>query len=132
MFAASGGATYHKLAKLCIRFAKHGCTNRPFYHIVVMEKRKSRNDHIIEQLGTYDPVVNAHGEKLCSLNLERICYWMGRPVCDVSQSCAVLFGLAGLLPVHPTSYMKAWRNRRKQQEEMEAKEEQEKKTEAIP
>ena len=32
----------------------------------------------IEQLGTFDPHVNAHGEKLVSLNIERILYWLAQ------------------------------------------------------
>lgn len=37
MFPASGGARVGFRTTKAIRFAKHGCTNRPFYHIVVME-----------------------------------------------------------------------------------------------
>lgn len=39
MFPASGGARVGFRTTKAIRFAKHGCTNRPFYHIVVMEVR---------------------------------------------------------------------------------------------
>ncbi|XP_071544861.1 small ribosomal subunit protein bS16m [Panulirus ornatus] len=111
MFHASGGARIGFRTTKCIRFARHGCANRPFFHIVVMEKKCPRQGPVIEQLGTYDPMVNAYGEKLCAINLERTCYWIGRGAL-ISDSCAVLFGLAGLLPIHPKSYMKAWRNRR--------------------
>lgn len=34
----------------------------------------------IEQVGTYDPNVNSNGEKLVSLNLERITYYIGQGV----------------------------------------------------
>lgn len=33
---------------------------------------------VIEQLGSYDPMPNQHNEKLVSLNLERIYYWLGK------------------------------------------------------
>lgn len=33
-------------------------------------------------------------------------------------------GLAGLLPIHPLSYMKAWRNRKKQKEAIKTEEEE--------
>ena len=32
----------------------------------------------LEQLGTFDPHVNVHGEKLVSLNIERILYWLAQ------------------------------------------------------
>ncbi|KAG0721866.1 putative 28S ribosomal protein S16, mitochondrial [Chionoecetes opilio] len=111
MFPASGGAVVRSRAAKIIRFAYHGCANRPFYHIVVMRRRSPRNGHVIEQLGSYDPMENAHGEKLAALNTERITYWIGQGA-HLSNNCATLLGLSGLLPIHPTSYMKAWRNRR--------------------
>lgn len=36
---ASGIGKYYRHSAKIIRFARHGCTNRPFFHIVVMEVR---------------------------------------------------------------------------------------------
>lgn len=36
-FPASGGFAYMRFTPKIIRFQRHGCTNRPFFHIVVME-----------------------------------------------------------------------------------------------
>lgn len=36
LLAASGGGENIKFAEKSIRFARYGCANRPFYHIVVM------------------------------------------------------------------------------------------------
>jgi hypothetical protein len=36
-FPASGGGAYMRFTPKIIRFQLHGCTNRPFFHIVVME-----------------------------------------------------------------------------------------------
>ena len=70
------------------------------------------SEHIeIEQLGTYDPIVNTHGEKLVSLNIERICYYLAQGI-RLEPPVSQLLGLAGLLPQNPTTYMTAWRNRR--------------------
>jgi len=52
-----------------------------------------------------------HNEKLVSLNFERIQYWLTKGV-QVSIPIADLLGLAGFLPVHPRTYMRAWRNRK--------------------
>ena len=70
------------------------------------------SDHLeIEQLGTYDPIVNAHGEKLVSLNIERINYYLSQGV-KLETPVSQLLGLAGLLPQSPSTYVIAWRNRR--------------------
>lgn len=34
---ASGIGKFYARSAKTIRFARHGCTNRPFFHIVVME-----------------------------------------------------------------------------------------------
>jgi hypothetical protein len=39
-FPASGGGAYMRFTPKIIRFQRHGCTNRPFFHIVVMEVSK--------------------------------------------------------------------------------------------
>ena len=62
-------------------------------------------------MGTYDPIVNAHGEKLVSLNIERIVYYLSQGV-RLETPVAQLLGLAGLLPQSPSTYVIAWRNRR--------------------
>ena len=63
---------------LAIRLALHGCSNRPFYHVVVMRKRRARNSKPQEQLGTYDPMPNSHGQILVGLNFDRIKYWISK------------------------------------------------------
>lgn len=52
-----------------------------------------------------------HNEKLVSFNFERIQHWIAKGA-QVSTPVADLLGLAGFLPVHPRTYMRAWRNRR--------------------
>lgn len=97
-----------------MRFQNWGCKNRPFLRIIVSIDRLplTRKDHFeIEQLGTYDPIVNAHGEKLVSLNIERICYYLALGI-RLEAPVAQLLGLAGLLPQSPTTYVTALRNRR--------------------
>lgn len=56
-----------------IRILRRGCVNRPFYHVVLQPKHKDVFDEsaTIEQLGTYDPMPNALGEKLVALNFNR-------------------------------------------------------------
>jgi ribosomal protein S16 len=62
---------------LTIRLALGGCTNRPFYRIVAAHNKCPRDGRFVEQLGSYDPLPNSHGEKLVALNLDRIRHWIG-------------------------------------------------------
>jgi small subunit ribosomal protein S16 len=47
-----------------IRLSRHGAKKRPFYRIVVSDRRYRRDGRYIEQLGTYDPSAAAGGVKL--------------------------------------------------------------------
>ncbi len=40
-----------------IRLQRVGAKKAPFYHIVVADSRSPRDGKIIEQIGTYDPMV---------------------------------------------------------------------------
>ena len=59
---------------LAIRLARIGKKKKPFYRVVVMDKRRPRNGRFVEIVGTYDPLKNPAEVKL---NAERIKYWMG-------------------------------------------------------
>lgn len=83
--------------------------------------KKTQKKPPIEQVGIYDPIPNVHNEKLVSFNFERIQYWLAKGA-QISTPIADLLGLAGFLPVHPRTYMRAWRNRRKIIEKSVAKE----------
>ncbi|VDP89970.1 unnamed protein product [Echinostoma caproni] len=65
----------------------------------------------IEQVGSWDPFPNKiYGEQLVALNLDRISYWLARGA-EPSTRVAELLGIAGVLPVHPRSYLVAHRAR---------------------
>jgi small subunit ribosomal protein S16 len=55
-------------------------------------------------------MVNEHNEKLVALNYDRIRYWLGQKA-RMSGPVAELLGLSGFLPVHPRTYLTAWRSR---------------------
>lgn len=67
----------YRAGHLTIRLALGGCTNRPFYRIVAAHNKCPRDGRFVEQLGSYDPLPNSHGEKLVALNLDRIRHWIG-------------------------------------------------------
>ncbi|CAH0598332.1 unnamed protein product [Chrysodeixis includens] len=114
---ASGTGRYFAKAAKSIRLIRQGCTNRPFFHISVTHRRRINSQPVIEQLGSYDPMPNTNNEKLVALNLERIKYWLGNGA-HISTPVAELLGLSGFLPIHPRSYMVAWRNRHTERENL--------------
>lgn len=60
-----------------IRLSRGGAKKRPFYHVVVADKRRSRNGRFIEQVGYYNPIASGKDVRL-SINLERIQEWVGK------------------------------------------------------
>ncbi|XP_011301346.1 probable 28S ribosomal protein S16, mitochondrial [Fopius arisanus] len=114
---ASGTGVYTQWHDKVIRLARYGCANRPFFHIVIMNPKVEQRKPPIEQLGTYDPSPNQFNEKLVSLNTERLLFWLGQKNVTVSENVEELLGLSGFLPIHPRTFIKAWRSRRKNDEE---------------
>ncbi len=55
-----------------LRLMRIGRKGRPFYRIIVVDKRKKRNGKYIESLGTYNPLIDPAEIKL---NHERLAYW---------------------------------------------------------
>lgn len=58
-----------------IRMKKMGRLHRPFYRICAVDGRRPRDGRIIEELGTYDPLV-PDTDARAVLNGERINYWL--------------------------------------------------------
>ena len=57
-----------------IRLSRGGAKKRPFYQIVVADRRRSRDGRYIEKLGFYNPLA-AGGETRLSLDHERFQHW---------------------------------------------------------
>ena len=70
-----------------------------------LQRSRAPKEQVIEQLGTWDPLTNAQNESLIALNIERINHWIGAGS-HLSTPAAELLGIAGLLPVHPRTYLK--------------------------
>ena len=56
-----------------IRLRREGAKNRPFYRVVVADKRAPRDGKFIEIIGNYDP--RKTGENY-QINLDRAEYWV--------------------------------------------------------
>lgn len=60
-----------------IRLTRGGAKKRPFYHIVVADKARSRDGRFIERLGYFNPIASGKEIEL-QLNLERAEYWISK------------------------------------------------------
>ena len=58
-----------------IRMKKLGRRHRPFYRICAMDSRSPRDGRVLEELGTYDPMV-PETDARAILNKDRIQYWL--------------------------------------------------------
>ena len=58
-----------------IRLRRMGARNRPYYRIVVSDTRRTARAEVLEELGSYDPVVSPAA---VAFDRERARYWIGR------------------------------------------------------
>jgi len=59
-----------------IRMKRMGRAHRPFYRVCAMDQRSPRDGRVIEELGTYDPMLKEVDAR-AQLKSERIDYWLG-------------------------------------------------------
>ena len=65
-----------------------GRKHRPYYRIVAIDARQPRDGRVIEELGSYDPMVKNTDERV-KLKLDRVDYWTGVGA-QPSENVAVL------------------------------------------
>jgi small subunit ribosomal protein S16 len=58
-----------------IRLRREGALNRPYFKVVVADKRSPRDGKFIEMVGTYDPKKPGHNS---TLKIDRIEYWISK------------------------------------------------------
>ncbi|NLV30264.1 MAG: 30S ribosomal protein S16 [Acidobacteria bacterium] len=58
---------------LRIRLTRMGAKKKPFYRVVVMEQRQTRDGSFVEILGHYNPKTNP---PLVELNMDRVHHWL--------------------------------------------------------
>ncbi len=57
-----------------IRFARHGSKKRPYFRIVVQDKRSPRDGRFIDHIGAFDPI---KGDSSVTVARDRLQYWLG-------------------------------------------------------
>ncbi|MDT6980777.1 30S ribosomal protein S16 [Levilactobacillus zymae] len=86
-----------------IRLKRVGSKKRPFYRIVVADSRSPRDGRFIENVGTYNPVVNPAEVKL---NEESIMNWLNNGA-QPSDTVKNLLSNAGIMKqYHEAKYTK--------------------------
>ncbi len=58
-----------------IRLARGGAKKRPFYSIVVADRRRASTGKFIERIGYFNPIASANEESL-KVDLDRVDYWL--------------------------------------------------------
>jgi small subunit ribosomal protein S16 len=58
-----------------MRLTRIGSKKRPYYRIVVIDKRRARNGRFLEVLGQYNPIVTP---VQLEINSERAQYWLSK------------------------------------------------------
>jgi small subunit ribosomal protein S16 len=60
-----------------IRLARGGANKRPYYRIVVADRRRALNGNSIERVGFYNPLATAK-EKRIEVDMARVQYWLSK------------------------------------------------------
>jgi small subunit ribosomal protein S16 len=60
---------------VAIRLRREGALNRPYFKVVVTDKRSPRDGKFIEIIGTYDPKKPGNNS---TLKLDRVDYWISK------------------------------------------------------
>jgi len=84
---------------------KMGRLHRPFFRLCVMDARTARDGRVLEEVGTYDPLV-PETDARANLNSERIAYWL-KVGAQPSDKVAVLIKKYGPNGTHLEAQKKA-------------------------
>ena len=92
----TGAIWRRKNNMVTIRLSRGGAKKRPFYHIVVTDRRNRRDGRYIERLGFFNPIAAEADEKL-RIDVERIDYWVSQGAKPSPRVASLLKGYrAGL------------------------------------
>jgi small subunit ribosomal protein S16 len=84
-----------------IRLSRGGAKKRPFYHVVVSDRRDPRDGRCIERLGYFNPAARGKETPL-HMDIERIRYWISKGA-QPSERVQSLIKTAEKMPVAETA-----------------------------
>ena len=61
-----------------IRLSRKGAKKHPFYRIVVADSRRSRDGKFIDQVGTYNPMLNKDNPERVKIDVEKAKEWISK------------------------------------------------------
>ena len=61
-----------------IRLSRRGAKKRPFYRIVVADSRRARDGKFIENIGTYNPMLQKDNPERVKLDIEKAKEWIAK------------------------------------------------------
>ena len=61
-----------------IRLSRGGAKKRPFYRIVVADSRRARDGKFIDQVGTYNPMLEKDNPERVKIDLEKTKEWISK------------------------------------------------------
>ena len=61
-----------------MRLSRIGAKKRPFYRIVVADSRRSRDGKFIDQVGTYNPMLNKDNPERMKIDVEKAKEWISK------------------------------------------------------
>ena len=110
-----------------IRLSRGGSKKRPFYKIVVADKRAPRDGRFIEKVGTYNPLLPKEHEGRLTFNADSIKEWISKGA-EITDRVARLLSEKGVVakPAIPANQTKKPNPKAKAVERMKAKAEAEK------
>jgi len=76
-----------------IRLARGGAKKRPFYKIIVADRRRATNGKFIEHIGFYNPLATAKEEKL-RIDNARVQHWISKGAKPTERVAALLKNVA--------------------------------------
>jgi len=61
-----------------IRLSRGGSKKRPYYRIVIADSRRSRDGKFIDQVGTYNPMLNKEDPERVKIDIEKAKEWIAK------------------------------------------------------
>ena len=61
-----------------IRLSRGGSKKRPYYRIVIADSRRARDGKFIDQVGTYNPMLNKDDPERVKIDIEKAKEWIAK------------------------------------------------------
>ena len=113
-----------------IRLSRKGAKKHPFYRIVVADSRRSRDGKFLDQVGTYNPMLNKDNPERVKIDVEKAKEWISKGAQPSDRVKLFLSSMGvGEKPII-TEKTKKHLPRKKTQEKLAAEKEKDKAAEA--